>query len=445
LFYNTFKISSQKVKAYQAYRSYANMGKALCLAPFKSLRFMPDGRMTVCCHNNAHALGTYPHNKPLDAWRGEKNLKLQKKLLHADLSLGCYVCYPAFKSKSYGSANPLYYEAYDANENFPVILDFKIDTRCNLSCVMCTEHSSSPVCDNSDLSANLDKNIYKDNFIEDIKPIIPYLKEARFSGGEPFLSKIYFRLWENIINVNPDCKIKVQTNGTILNDNIKELIEKGNFHINVSIDAASENLYSKIRRGGDLKNTLSNLKYFADYSKKRNIMPGITACAMQDNIYELPALLELANNNNARLWFSDVYFPFTNALWVLNSNTLARYIAFLSEQKFSISSEICRHNIKVYTDFVERLKYFWVQSERRSIIRTDVLERKLKRLFGTENDAMILEKIEKALLDLKNKQVINLVAEIQKHHNSYFVYTLFKNMSVEKLAENFKALVIEND
>jgi len=53
----------------------------------------------------------------------------------------------------------------------------------------------------------------------------------------------YYDIWDLIIRKNPKCEIVVQTNATVLNNRIKNLLETGNFKISISIDSYFSCIY----------------------------------------------------------------------------------------------------------------------------------------------------------------------------------------------------------
>ena len=42
------------------------------------------------------------------------------------------------------------------------------------------------------------KNHYDKDFVKQIREFLPFLREARFIGGEPFLINLYYDIWEAI-------------------------------------------------------------------------------------------------------------------------------------------------------------------------------------------------------------------------------------------------------
>lgn len=441
-------LSRRKIKAYNAHRNYDNRGLPICLATHKSLRFMPEGNMTVCCHNNDFVLGRYPEKTPMEAWNADKKLFLREKLSKADFSAGCQACYYAFDKKAFDSVNPLLYENYEINSKYPVILDFKIATECNLRCIMCSEYSSSSIRNACNIPS--DNSVYDDVFIDLIREFIPYLKEARFSGGEPFMNEIYFKLWDLLIEINPDCKIFIQTNGTLLNDRIKQLLARGNFYLNVSIDALSPGLYAKIRQNASLEKTLENIEFFAEYSERNKRKFGITACAMQDNISEWDGLVVFANQYNASIWFSEVYFPFVNALWLMSVDEIEAFLLKFKRVDFQIEKETDEYNVRVFNDLINKLQDYHVFKSKQSrhkkgVIRGSKLKTKLGILFkqSIDTNPLVWSNIEN-ILDVDSECLFyDFTGQFINKYNADFAYKHFGLMSVDELEKNFAAIKID--
>ncbi|HPX75218.1 MAG TPA: radical SAM protein [Bacteroidales bacterium] len=436
------------VKKYNKQRVQSNFDLPICLAPYKSLRFLPDGKITVCCHNNSYILGVYPEVSANQAWKANEIKYLRKKLKKANFSIGCQSCFYAFEKLMFESVDPLLYENYEISSEHPVMLDFKIATECNLECIMCSEYSSSAI--RTSLNIEKPKLIYNEAFVDSISFFLKHIKEARFSGGEPFLNDIYFLIWKKLIKENPECKIFIQTNGTILNSKIKDLLERGNFYINVSVDALEPTLYSKIRKNADINQTLKNLEYFSDYSRKNQRKFGVTACAMRDNVGEWSNLMNLANKLNADIWFSEVFFPFKNALWLAKSKDLAELfkIAELNfENNNSNVQQNCYNHI-ILKNFIIKLKDLWEQAELReseadnyctTVELVEKLKIKFSKLIKNQPDKWKI--IEEAILSFQDKYILDLSLFIGKYFTINLVFEEFTKMNKDKLIENFAILL----
>ena len=59
----------------------------------------------------------------------------------------------------------------------------------------------------------------------------------RLQGGEPFLIPFYLDLIDKIGELNKNCKIYIQTNGTILSDRIRKILNNNQISLSISIDS----------------------------------------------------------------------------------------------------------------------------------------------------------------------------------------------------------------
>jgi MoaA/NifB/PqqE/SkfB family radical SAM enzyme len=222
--------------------------------------FRPNGSVTACCFNRSYELGHYPGNTIKEIWQGARTISLSNYLQKNDFSHGCERCKVSWDSENLMGAGFSLYERHPINKNYPTLLEFELNNTCNLECVMCFGEFSSSIRRNRDKLPALEMK-YDDKFVTQLEEFIPYLKEAKFLGGEPFLIKIYYKIWEKIIEINPDCVIDIQTNATILNSGIKDLLERGRFRIGVSIDSQTKEIYEKIRVNSNYEIVKSNLEY----------------------------------------------------------------------------------------------------------------------------------------------------------------------------------------
>jgi sulfatase maturation enzyme AslB (radical SAM superfamily) len=149
---------------------------------------------------------------------------------------------------------------------------------------------------------------YDDAFVEQLKPYIPFLQEVKFYGGEPFMILIYYKIWELAVQLNPSIRLSIQTNATMLNSRIKDLLEAGNFHINISLDAVTREVYEAIRLNAKFDAVMENVNWFIDYCKRKNTFIGISACAMQQNWRDIPNILTFCTKKQVQLYLHTVFF-----------------------------------------------------------------------------------------------------------------------------------------
>ncbi len=130
---------------------------------------------------------------------------------------------------------------------------FDITRLCNANCKYCFTNSSSTK-DERELSND---EILK-TFIEIKKNKI---NKVSIGGGEPFLKDIV-----EIINSNKDMQISVTTNGTILNNDIIECLQKNqNVKVTISLDSLSNINSNNVREGINVGNVIDNLKVLSGY------------------------------------------------------------------------------------------------------------------------------------------------------------------------------------
>jgi hypothetical protein len=207
---------------------------------------------------------------------------------------------------------------------------------------------------------------YDAAFLDQLEEFIPYLHEARFSGsGEAFLIDINYEIWEKIIRLNPKCVITVQTNGMILTDKVKRILEKGNFQIGVSIDSLQKETYEAIRPNAHFGKVMENIRYFSEYSRNRNSYFMLALCVMRQNVDELPAFMELCNSLNAAAVLHKVWSPDEYSLQHLSAQTLWQIQHRLARISFIPSNTLQEQNLAHYCYFLDVIKHWATAADRK--------------------------------------------------------------------------------
>ncbi|MDD3876513.1 MAG: radical SAM protein [Bacteroidales bacterium] len=434
--------------------------KHLCNAPFNSMRFERYGRVLACCHNNTFAAGYYPAESISEIWNGEKLKAFRLLIKENKLEYGCKICKDALVSERYNSVNASMFDSYPVLKEYPSMIDFKADDVCNLDCIMCSPFSSS--CKNLDIPVN-EKVLfpYDDAFLIQLDDFLPHLKETRFSGGEPFLSTFYRKIWHRVIEINPECIIRIQTNGHFLDEGIKTMLDKGLFSINVSLDSLNEETYKKIRKNGNLEKVLNNIEYFSDYCSRRKTGFGITVCPMRLNYSELAALTAYAGQKNAGLWFSTVYYPIKHSLWSLPTDNLEEIKNVLSKAQLPESTFIEKKNKLIFKELMASV-VIWqkLAKERKKGPLADLkLYRKdINDAVNNYFDSMTFlskeeKEIRKNALMIKTENLLKASQNLKIPQNSltllldYFSPNMFVEMlepeNEERILENLKILALD--
>jgi MoaA/NifB/PqqE/SkfB family radical SAM enzyme len=425
----------------------------LCLAPGLSMRFNHSGNIIACCFNRKYILGKYPERSINEIWFGEKVEQLRNAIYNNDLSKGCQDCERYIINENFdaaGSRQYDYLQEQSQNKNYPTMFDFELDSVCNFECIMCSGEYSTAI------RVNREKqkpyfSPYDENFVEQLKEFIPHLSEARFIGGEPFLIKIYYRIWDEIINLNPKMVINVLTNASVLNDRVMKMIEKGNFKISVSIDSIIKSTYEKIRGNADYESVMKNVRYFKDMMDKNGHVMNFNVCAMRQNQSEIPDYFRYCNEHNIKVVLHTVDFPNHCSLWNLSSTELKKIFGFYENQSFQKNTQIEKDNSATFYSLVNQIKAWIVEAERREHLPSITYEKMLEILFHKievmvkeDNNGLKVDDYIVFLQQLLNKFSVDDRKIIVRFLEKLPVHLLVSELNIsseERMTERFKTIV----
>lgn len=368
-------LSPDIIEALDAFRSVPR-GTPVCPAPSINLHFSQLGVVTACCFNRTQVLGVYPQDSIDDIWHGEPIRELREALSGYDLTRGCEKCAQQLEARDFGGSHAVFYsnqarisagvraewgihsEGEAERAPLPMRLEFNIHNACNLQCVMCHGLASSSIRTHREALPSL-ANPYDEPFVEQLTPYLPTAVEADFMGGEPFMIPTYRMLWERIARENPRLKVCILTNGTILDDSIKDLLERINCWIHVSIDSNVKKTYESIRRGASFEQVMENCSWFQQLMKSRGLSCMWRFCPMRLNWREIPSVVRHCNENGVLLMYNQVDSPLSLSLHTLAPAELTSVISYLKkEMPIEFETEAERHNRTTYVELIQRLEGF---------------------------------------------------------------------------------------
>ncbi|MCP4122211.1 MAG: radical SAM protein, partial [Bacteroidetes bacterium] len=327
--------------------------KLFCYVPFNNISFSFKGRVLACAYNQKVELGKYPDQSIHDMWfNSAQGNALREHLEHNDLSYGCKHCKYFFENEKFSGLKPLVFDKY-SNSNqtsYPKVFEFELSNQCNYECVMCNGHVSSSIRENRDKLPPL-KSPYDDAFVAQLAEFIPHLEEAKFYGGEPFLIPIYYKIWDKMLELNPKIKIFVITNGSALNNRIKNMLESGNFDIAVSMDSLNRERLEGIRLNARKDVMLKHIDYFNDYCKRNNKNLVISFTLMRYNWMDFAGMVEFCNEIGATIYVSYLKTPPQFGLWNLPAEDLASIYEQVKDVSFEKGKYFENQNRQVYEDF----------------------------------------------------------------------------------------------
>lgn len=170
-------------------------------------------------------------------------------------------------------------------ESYPRRLVFELTNACNLNCIMCGRNA-----------ADFKPTIFDMDVFRSFEPLMDTVEEVTLMGwGEPTIHPNFIEMLE-IINKHSARKYFC-SNGMNLKK-IKDAIFDYNVDVfAVSLDGATDETNSRIRRGSKIEQITEDLKDIVRIKKERGLKyPWINFvfCAMRSNIRELPDLVRLA-------------------------------------------------------------------------------------------------------------------------------------------------------
>lgn len=162
------------------------------------------------------------------------------------------------KLKNFLTANYEYKFKKTRLKSLPYLAQIDPTNACNLKCPKCPNRL----------------NRRKISFMpfEAFKKIIDEMEDYLFSVGvfnmgEPFLNDDIFKMIKYAESKN--IKTHLNSNMTLINEkNVDELINSGLRYITMSIDGASQEIYSKYRRGGNFNKLIENIKLIIQKKKE---------------------------------------------------------------------------------------------------------------------------------------------------------------------------------
>jgi MoaA/NifB/PqqE/SkfB family radical SAM enzyme len=188
--------------------------------------------------------------------------------------------FKAFKKKIKESA----LSAIAMSERFfsPRAVDIDSVWYCNINCVMCSHKN-----------IQLGHKELAPREFQRILQALPKLKYVNFIGlGEPLANPHFFELLD--LAASKKIKVIITTNATLWNEaNIKR-IRDNIAQIIVSIDSPHKEGFESLRPGAKFESLIENLKRIKGLKKRIDLR--IQAVLMQENIKDLPDLIELAHS-----------------------------------------------------------------------------------------------------------------------------------------------------
>lgn len=219
-----------------------------CNRPYTMLYYAWFGVYPCCSTWVKYPIGNPAADSPHECWN---SIVAKLYRLSADTRTYCFCKKDA--CPIIGNAGIKHEEKSDYA--VPEQITLGLDYTCNLHCTSCRDNIQIVSGDQLEIRERFAEAIIETGWLEQTELL-------ELSGtGEALFSKID----RKILFSNDQCKresIALISNGLLLDENNLESLKKHfkKIRLNISIDAATETTYRKIRRGGDWKVLLNNLE-----------------------------------------------------------------------------------------------------------------------------------------------------------------------------------------
>lgn len=421
-----------------------NNPKFLCNAPFCSMNFSIGGTVSPCCFNTSMH-DCFPARKIGQIWNGQVFSEYRKSIKSKHLPQACNICETKLKDKEFSLIPIRQFDDFKIGlfrKKKLQTIQLAISNKCNLKCIMCCENFSSQF-DNRDTYTT--HNLYDESFYNELFGYIPSLKEVICAGGEPFLDNGYLDLMDAIVKTNRNCRISIVTNGTILNNRIKSLLENGNFNINLSLDSCFKETYERIRVNARFDTVMENVKYFGGVMKRQGKTLQIPVCALKENCKEIPNLVRFCNDNSYHITIKAIHRAVDVAAWALSSSQLKELKESYLQETFTTHDWCSESNVANFNNYMSMVDRWISDAERKENfqnvfdLKTDKVAELKNKLFANMENCIketslseddFVKKREYAFAKLKRT-----MENVPEYFESNHLYELLSKVSPYQIVE----------
>jgi MoaA/NifB/PqqE/SkfB family radical SAM enzyme len=181
--------------------------------------------------------------------------------------------------------------------DFPQFISFTVTNACNLRCKMCGQWSKEGYIRNKSGGPDVLPGMGLDDWKRLVDEIAHFqIRFILIRGGEPFLFPGLMELLKYIHSKG--LFISLDTNGTMLDKYVPELVKIGNMHITFSVDGP-EKIHDGVRGiEGSFKKTRDSIVFLHNMDKDRKISKSICFTISKFSYSGLGEMPDVARNMN---------------------------------------------------------------------------------------------------------------------------------------------------
>lgn len=291
------------------------MSNFYCAAPWRGLHINPRGDVKTCCAGNPNMLGNLNSQGIQQILNSDLMTEIRGSLAQGQAHDYCSNCVQAerFGADSerawHNRVNPNFdYNSAGTQYHYPVIVDVRWNTTCNLSCNYCGEFCSSKWAAIKQMSVQSGARPYYEQVCDFIQQHYEHIHEVALVGGEPLLLPEN----ERLLDVIPDTAIvTLITNLNVdlqKNKIFRKLSERNQVGWSMSFDNIGER-FEYVRHGGSWTMLQENLKIIKDLMRTQSHWGGIHAVYNMYNATRLVEFRQFVHDVDATVLWQNLFQP----------------------------------------------------------------------------------------------------------------------------------------
>jgi len=291
------------------------MNDFYCAAPWRGLHINPRGDVKTCCAGNPNMLGNLNTQTIEQILNSDLMAQIRTDLSQGRAHEYCSNCVQAERLGAdserawHNNVNPGFdYATAGDQYHYPVIVDVRWNTTCNLSCNYCGEACSSKWAGIKGIPFKSGARPYYDSVCDFIEQHYEHIHEVALVGGEPLLLPENNRL----LDVIPDTAIvTLITNltGDLENNRIfQKLAKRNRVGWSMSFDNTGPRL-EYVRHGAEWKEIQHNLGVIKNLMTTQGHWGGIHAVYNIYNATRICELREFAQQTKTTVLWQNLFQP----------------------------------------------------------------------------------------------------------------------------------------
>ena len=291
------------------------MSNFYCAAPWRGLHINPRGDVKTCCAGNPNMLGNLNSQTIQQVLNSKKMAEIRASLAQGQAHEYCSNCVQAerFGGESerawHNNVNPDFdYASAGSQYHYPVIVDVRWNTTCNLSCNYCGEACSSKWAGIKNIPFKSGARPYYEQVCDFIEQHYEHIHEVALVGGEPLLLPENDRLLDvipesAIVTLITNLNVDLQTNKIF-----RKLAQRKQVGWSMSFDNIGKR-FEYVRHGGSWSTLQENLKIIQGLIQSQGHWGGIHAVYNIYNSTRICELKQFAKDTGTTVLWQNLFQP----------------------------------------------------------------------------------------------------------------------------------------